>query len=105
MKAMQCAASAALLTGAWLFSVNGSQRVRADQTPAPQPAQQPAAPPLQRGPAGPPKAETVVEPDGHLVKSELQNLKIELAAKDPETPWGLALLPDGRPLVTEPPAR
>jgi len=47
----------------------------------------------------------VPDPDGQVVKSEKQTFKIEVVAREIETPWGLAFLPDGRLLVTERPGR
>ncbi len=47
----------------------------------------------------------VADPDGQIVKSEKQTLRIEVVARDIETPWGLAFLPDGRLLITERPGR
>ena len=47
----------------------------------------------------------VPDPDGQVVKSEKQTFKIEILARNIETPWGLAFLPDGRLLVTERPGR
>lgn len=51
------------------------------------------------------KPELKVDPDGHVVKSERQTVKLEVVAKGLETPWGIAFLPDGRMLVTERPGR
>ena len=45
------------------------------------------------------------DPDGQIVKSEKQTFKIEVLARELETPWALAFLPDGRLLVTERPGR
>jgi glucose/arabinose dehydrogenase len=55
---------------------------------------------LQKG-----KPEVKVDPDGHVVKSEKQTVKLEIVAKDLETPWGIGFLPDGRLLITERPGR
>ena len=45
------------------------------------------------------------EPDGHVVKSQRQAVKLEVLARDLDTPWALAFLPDGRLLITERPGR
>jgi len=47
----------------------------------------------------------VPDPDGQVVKSEKQTFKIEVIAREIETPWALAFLPDGRLLITERPGR
>lgn len=103
-------------TAALLVSFHPGASLRAQQTPAPAPspappspagpgAQAPAAPGAGQRPAQPPKPPTITDPAGHIVESEVQKLKIEVVAKDLETPWGLAFLPDGRLLVTERPGR
>src|SRR5436190_11283832 len=43
----------------------------------------------------------VPDPDGQIVESEKQAFKIEIVARNLETPWALAFLPDGRLLITE----
>src|SRR4051812_33868765 len=47
----------------------------------------------------------VPDPDGQVIKSEKQDIKIEILARNLETPWGIAFLPDGRLLITERPGR
>ena len=48
-----------------------------------------------------PRPTYVPDPDGQEIKTEKQTFKIEVVAREIETPWGLAFLPDGRLLVTE----
>ena len=78
--------------------------------PQGQPA--PTQNPLTQAPAGPPVAGQpppakpfVADPDGQIVKSEKQTFKMEVVARDIETPWAIAFLPDGRLLITERPGR
>ena len=52
-----------------------------------------------------PKPELVPDPDGKIITSEKQTFKIEVIARNLETPWALAFLPDGRLLITERPGR
>ncbi len=47
----------------------------------------------------------VPDPDGQIVKSERLSFKMEIVARNLETPWALAFLPDGRLLITERPGR
>jgi glucose/arabinose dehydrogenase len=47
----------------------------------------------------------VPDPDGQIVKSETVTFKMEILARNLETPWALAFLPDGRLLITERPGR
>src|SRR5262245_5324573 len=69
--------------------------------------------PVTQAPVGPPvaaqapaaKPPLVADPDGQVVKSEKQTFKIEVVARNIETPWALAFLPDGRLLITERPGR
>jgi aldose sugar dehydrogenase len=52
-----------------------------------------------------PRPQFVADPDGQVITSEKQKFKIEVLARELETPWGLAFLPDGRILITERPGR
>lgn len=47
----------------------------------------------------------VPDPDGQIVTSQKQTFKMEIVARNLETPWGIAFLPDGRMLITERPGR
>ena len=49
--------------------------------------------------------QSFVHPENRIIKSERQTFKIEVVAREVETPWSLAFLPDGRLLVTERPGR
>ncbi len=48
-----------------------------------------------------PKIEFVADPDGKVISSEKQKFRIEVLARDMETPWGMVFLPDHRLLLTE----
>ena len=45
----------------------------------------------------------VANPDGVVLATERQSVRVELLTSDLETPWGLEFLPDGRLLITERP--
>ena len=47
----------------------------------------------------------IVDPEGRVIKTERQAFRIEVVAREVETPWSLAFLPDGRLLITERPGR
>jgi mono/diheme cytochrome c family protein len=51
------------------------------------------------------KPEVKVDPEGHVVKSEKQTVKLEVVARDLETPWGIGFLPDKRMIVSERPGK
>lgn len=51
------------------------------------------------------KPETKVDPHGAVLKTEKQTVRLEVVARDLETPWGIAFLPDRRLLITERPGR
>jgi glucose/arabinose dehydrogenase len=51
------------------------------------------------------KPQYVPDPDGQIIASEKQAFKMEIVARNLETPWALAFLPDGRLLITERPGR
>ena len=55
---------------------------------------------VQAPPSQPPN-----HPDGQIIRSEKQAFRIEVLARELETPWALAFLPDGRLLITERPGR
>jgi glucose/arabinose dehydrogenase len=52
-----------------------------------------------------PKPQFVADPHGAVVRAEKQTVRVEVVARDLETPWALAFLPDGRLLITERPGR
>ncbi len=51
------------------------------------------------------KPRYVPDPDGQVITSEKQTFRMEIVARNLETPWGLAFLPDGRLLISERPGR
>lgn len=50
-------------------------------------------------------AQAPVDPDRQVITSEKQTFRMEVLARDLETPWAIAFLPDGRVLITERPGR
>jgi glucose/arabinose dehydrogenase len=52
-----------------------------------------------------PRPAFVADPGSQVLKSEKASFRLEVVARDIETPWGLAFLPDGRLLITERPGR
>ena len=72
----------------------------------PAPTQSPATQaPTAAAQAPAAKPAVVADPDGQVVKSEKQTFKMEVVARNIETPWAIAFLPDGRLLITERPGR
>lgn len=59
----------------------------------------------QQGAAAKEKPQLQIDPDGHVVKSSRQTVRLEAVVKGLETPWGIGFLPDARMLVTERPGR
>jgi aldose sugar dehydrogenase len=55
--------------------------------------------------AAPQKPTVVADPDGRVITSEKQTFKMDVVARNLETPWALAFLPDRRLLITERPGR
>ena len=55
--------------------------------------------------AGETKPVFVADPDNMVIASEKQKFRVHVVARGLDTPWGLAVLPDGRMLVTERPGR
>ncbi|WP_116091699.1 PQQ-dependent sugar dehydrogenase [Sphingomonas crusticola] len=55
-------------------------------------------------PATPPRHPFVPSPDGQVLHTQKQDVRVEVVARL-ETPWGMVFLPDGRMLVTERPGR
>jgi glucose/arabinose dehydrogenase/cytochrome c5 len=52
-----------------------------------------------------PRPPFVENPDGVVLKTEKQTVKVETVVDGLETPWGFEFLPDGRMLITERPGR
>jgi glucose/arabinose dehydrogenase len=52
-----------------------------------------------------PRPQFVADPHGLTVTTRAMRLTVDVVARDLETPWALAFLPDGRILVTERPGR
>lgn len=52
-----------------------------------------------------PRPEFVAASSGMVLKTEKQNVRVELMTDALDTPWALAYLPDGRLLITERPGR
>lgn len=52
-----------------------------------------------------PKPIFVADPHGYVLTTAKQKVRVEVMARDLETPWALAFLPDGRLLITERPGR
>ncbi|MFO7301075.1 MAG: PQQ-dependent sugar dehydrogenase [Acidobacteriota bacterium] len=48
-----------------------------------------------------PRPEFVENPDGLVLKTEKQTVKVEVVTEGVDTPWAIEFLPDGRMLITE----